>query len=144
MKTIDNYINEKLKLNNQSKLQDKININFDSDLMYGDKEINIVTNFAHQLKIKPVEITNRSWWMGNSYINKSAIYLYFDEHYKDEDFRGRTGIGFEHWKSYWRGQIIIDNKTKYSRDNDDIKVICDYMLKYLNKFNEFYDSIKNN
>ena len=105
MKTIDNYINEKLTLNKQTVIQpkNKININIDKTANFTNDEINIIIDFFNNYDIKPYDISNslyvddnpryentifvhfKTIFSKNDNDNLNDAYIYFEKHYKNNN-----------------------------------------------------------
>ena len=100
MKTIDNYINEKLvlyhhvdeklTLNNQSKLQTYFEINIDDHTDFTKGEIDTIVDFFKTLKVKPYKITSTFNQYRQS--SKNIIFLHYKDIHSDDNEDTRDSV----------------------------------------------------
>lgn len=160
MKSLNDFVIEKLKLNNDSKISKNIPRKFVYKTTYTRTEVDIIEKYAKQLEIKPVLITNEEYTskyrssrsMSSS---SSSLFLYFDDDLentyriwfiKDElsnDWCCRLLFRYDEYCYYIQDKE--GNNILYSKNVEDI---CKELLiqikdtRFYEEAKEFYDTIK--
>ena len=155
MKTLNNFIAERLKINKDIKINETIPTKFSKDIKYTQNEIDIVQKYAEQLKIKPIILTNYQY---NDTHQKLVgfdkyIFMYFDDDWNNCKLNGLNNYIYIK-KSFlyneWEGWIVMkENNLRYIQNKNNsllcsknIEDICKELLKQLPN-TDFYDEVKN-
>ena len=162
MKTICNYINEKLtlnnsfminerlSLNNQSKLNNRYHIptKFSKNIIYTENEIKIIQQYAQKLRIHPIILTNYEYDNVKSKLDytNNSINLFYDNNWETKN--QLTYILLWKYKGWWRCFIRINNKgnnvaTKTGEffKSKNVENVCKELLVQIER-TKFYDEVK--
>lgn len=155
MKTLKDIILERLKLTKDSKLIKEIPTHFiaDNKLAFTKEDINIIQQYAQQLKVKPIVLTNSSISKYSSTNTLDSfltnIFIYFNDDW-DKKFQSNC-IYFVYDifnDNMWYCIITINGKQSYLYKgkfiyySKNVEDICKELIKYLNENNEFYNAVK--
>lgn len=151
MKQITNYIIEKFKINSKTVFKKKdidIDIERKEKVIFDDKELDIIKQYALELKETPVVLTNKKFG-NNLLINLlNHVFLYFNDNWKESDQDNYLVFIKDIYNGYWTASINI-GKDYYSLcdDNDktmkgDINDICLELFNQLKETPKFYNAIK--
>lgn len=160
MKTICNYfdekltlnnsfmINERLSLNNQSKLRYHIPTKFSKSIIYTENEIKIIQQYVQKLRIHPIILTNYAYDDVKSkldYINNS-INLFYDNNWETQS--QLTYITLWKYEGWWRCFIRINyerndvaTKTGGFFKSKNVENVCKELLVQIER-TKFYDEVK--
>ena len=150
MKSIDNYILEKFKINSKTANKTKeIHREFNTDALTTDispKEMDTLEEYLQQLKVVPFVMSNQTFWADKLYSEKRNIYVYFDEKWNKED--QKTYLVFKKDQdNEWFVEVLINNKFKFLKDqygnylsSKDIEELCKQFLEKVPE--EFYQNLK--
>ena len=148
MKTIDNFIYERLSLNKQSKIIEIIPTKFSNDLNYTQNDIDIIQEYSQKLRIQPTILTNYEYndeklTLTDSY---NGINLFYDNNWETKN--QLTYITLWKFDGLWKCLIMINNKrndvaTKAGGyfKSKNVEDVCKELLIQIEKTN-FYDEVK--
>ena len=151
MKSLKDTILERLKLNRYTKIGKNISIEFDKDISFSEKEIDIVKKYAQQFKITPVALSNYRKFEDSfdSFITNIFIYFYDDWNTKIQDTYLYLTQDVFHGGS-WYCLIVINDEDSYLHDSTtnhkyvskNIENVCKELTKYLDENPDFYNKIR--
>ena len=164
MKTLNDFVIEKLNLNSDSKIrkhnEETIPTKFSNALNYTQKDINIVQEYAQKLKVKPILISNYFYNYVTENIKDTPTYLniYFDKKWEKDYFTHhisfkRNGYNDNKWCATillahhgcdFKSLEVIDKNWK-QLFSENVKDICKATIDQLDGiYKEFYDAVKKN
>ena len=158
MKTLNDFITERLKINKDTKINDDIPTKFSDDITFTQEEINILQKYMKQLKIKPVILTDyalNSKRVGKNRMklilhpNKYNIYVYFNDDWETKKQDTYLYINKDDGEPYtWFVTVIIKYVDYNSKRNESlsksIEDVCAELINQLQNDNKFYNALKNN
>lgn len=142
MKTLNNFVIEKLNLNSDSKISNHIPTKFSDDFLFTDKEIDIIQSYMHQMKIRPCILTNYILVNGVLSNYSNNVFIYFNENWHKEHPSNYLCITKNPNNSKMTVIIINNFDLNTIYDNKDLRIACNIILNYLNKNPKFYDAVK--
>lgn len=143
MKTLNQFIIERLKLNKDSKIPELIPTEFSDDIIFTEQEINMIQGCACQMKIKPSILTNYAL-VNNKLIDYSNyIFIHFSEKYDKETQHNFINIYKNPNNFKVTVMAIIDDiYMNEICENKDLEIACKIILNYLDKNHDFYNKIR--
>jgi len=158
MKTLNDFIIERLKIDKDTKINDDIPTKFSDDITFTQEEINILQKYMKQLKIKPVILTNYTLQTKRIGINKMKqilqsskynIYVYFNDDWETKRQDTYLYINKDNEEPYtWFVTIIIKyvyyNFKQNKSLSENIEDVCAELINQLQNDNKFYNALKNN
>ena len=142
MKTLNDFIIEKLNLNLDSKIRKPIPTKFSDDFLFTDKEIDIIQSYVHQMKIKPCILTN--YTLVNDHLSdySNHVFIFFNENWNKELPSNYLFITKNPNNSKMTVITIINNTDINTICyNKNLRTACNIILNYLDK-RDFYDAVK--
>jgi AAA+ superfamily predicted ATPase len=144
MKTLNDFVIEKLNLNSESKIRKPIPTKFSDDFLFTDKEIDIIQSYMYQMKIRPCILTNYILVNGTLSDYSNNVFIYFNENWHKEHPSNYLFITKNPNNSKMTVTIINNFYINTIYDNKDLKIACNIILNNLDENDEFYDEVKNN
>lgn len=148
MKTLNNFIVERLKINKDTKIG--IPIKFSNDIIYTNEEINIVQQYAQKLKIRPVILTNYEYLSlkCNTTSYNNLLFIFFNENWTTTNQEYYIILSKDEKKPNYGCMIVFNDSSKILPGLNNIcknvEEICKLLLEYLDEDPKFYNSLKNN
>lgn len=159
MKTFNQFIIERLKLNKDSKLvKYDIPTKFSNNLNYTQRDINIIQEYAQKLKVKPIIISNYFYNYVTESIKDSPTYvnIYFDKKWEKDYFTHHISFKRNRYNdNKWCATILlvhrvcdfksleVIDKNQEQLFSENVEDICKAMIDQLDDmYGEFYNAVK--
>lgn len=146
MKTLKNLILERLKLNKDTKIIEDIPIKFSDNIVFTQEEIDIVQQYAQQMNVKPIILTNYRVSDDKKELDEynRTIFMYYD--YDWDKIRPANYIELDKkdWGQVKMIHITMNNKFSYEVirvSSYNIEDICKKLIDYL-QHSMFYEYVK--
>ena len=150
MKTLNNFIAERLKINKDIKINETIPTEFSENIIYTKNEINIIQQYAQKLRIRPVILTNYEYvsLKCNKTSYNNLLFIFFNENWTTTNQEYYIILSKDEKKPNYGCMIVFNDSSKIlpglNNNCKNVEEICKLLLEYLDEDPKFYNSFKNN